>query len=93
MARRADSSGTARHGRKGDPRLAELRRRVETLEREIQALEQRLTDLAAALSDPQLYADSGRVRAVTAEQRETQERIAWLMREWEALASKASEHE
>jgi ATP-binding cassette subfamily F protein 3 len=75
---------------RGNRRPAELRRRVETLEREIQTLEDRLADLAAALSDPGLYADGARVRAVTAEQRETQAQVAWLMREWEELASRVS---
>jgi ATP-binding cassette subfamily F protein 3 len=89
-APRAGAAGPAGREKKGGPRPAELRRRVETLERDIQGLEQRLTDLAAALSDPGLYADGARVRAVTAEQRETQEQLAWLMREWELLASRAS---
>ncbi len=93
-ARRAHAPGAgARRGTRQNPRPGELRKRVETLEREIQTLEQRLADLAVALSDPDLYADTARVRTVTAEQRETQEQIAWLMREWEELASRASERD
>jgi ATP-binding cassette subfamily F protein 3 len=70
-----------------DPTVKALARRVEEIERQIHALEVRLTELGTALSDPGLYADGGRARSVAAERKAAEEQVAWLMREWEDLAS------
>jgi ATP-binding cassette subfamily F protein 3 len=78
---------------RGNAQLRELQKRLEQVEAQIQTLESRLADLAAALSDPALYADGFRVRTVTAEQREAQEQVAWLMREWEELSSRVAGHD
>jgi ABC-2 type transport system ATP-binding protein len=65
----------------------ELRRRVDEIERQIHALEDRLRQLGEALGDPALYADGERARAVTAERKQAEEQVAWLMHEWEELST------
>jgi ATP-binding cassette, subfamily F, member 3 len=75
------------------PGVRELRRRLDEVEHQIHALEDRLTALGQALGDPTLYADGERARAVTRERKEAEERVAWLMREWETLSSELAAHE
>jgi ATP-binding cassette subfamily F protein 3 len=70
-----------------DPTVRALARRVEEIERKIHGLEARLAELGQALADPALYADGERARAVTAERRAAEAEVAWLMHEWENLAS------
>jgi ATP-binding cassette subfamily F protein 3 len=69
-----------------------LRKRVEEVERKIQALETRLEEIAAALSDPALYTDGDRVRAVSSERKSAEEQMTWLMREWESLSTELAAH-
>jgi ATP-binding cassette subfamily F protein 3 len=71
-----------------DPAEREMRRRLATLEARIHALEARLSELGDALGDPALYRDGDQVRAVTVERKEAEAEIAWLLREWEALAER-----
>jgi ATP-binding cassette subfamily F protein 3 len=73
--------------------VRELRRRLEDIERQIHALEARLRDFAETLSDPELYKDGERVRAVATERKSAEEQVAWLMREWEELSVELSAHE
>jgi hypothetical protein len=63
------------------------------VEEQIAELERRIAELNATLGDPALYADGGRVRAVTAAQRDAQAEVAWLLREWEALSAQVAEHD
>jgi ATP-binding cassette subfamily F protein 3 len=72
---------------RADPAIRQMRRRLEALEGQIHALEQRLAELGAALGDPGLYQDAGRVRAVAAERKQAEQQVAWLMHEWEALST------
>src|SRR5207245_1829843 len=58
-----------------------------SVETQIHALEARLREIGAALGDPALYTDGERARAVTAERRRAEERVAWLMHEWEELSA------
>jgi protein subunit release factor A len=71
----------------------ELRRRVEEVERKIQELEARMAEIGAALSDPRIYLNGDRVRAVSSERKVAEEEMAGLMREWEALSMALSAHE
>jgi len=48
---------------------------------------QSLRQLGETLSDPALYSDGDRARAVTAERKSAEEQVAWLMREWEDLST------
>jgi len=73
--------------------VRELRTRLEEVEKQIHALEGRLRELGVALGDPALYADGARARAVTAERRRAEERVAWLMHEWEELSTALATHE
>jgi ATP-binding cassette subfamily F protein 3 len=76
-----------------NPEVKELRRRVEEIERRIQALERRIAETGAALSDPRLYLDGDRVRAVSGERKAAEEEMAGLMREWEDLSTALATHE
>jgi ATP-binding cassette subfamily F protein 3 len=75
------------------PAVRELRRRLEEIERQIHDLEERLRGFADVLSDPELYKDGDRVRTVATERKTAEERVAWLMREWEELSVELSTHE
>jgi len=78
---------------RGTARPLELRQRLLRVEEQIAELERRIAELNEALGDPALYADGGRVRAVTAAQRDAQAEVAWLLREWEALSAQVAEHD
>ena len=73
--------------------VKELRRRVEEVERKIHALERRIAEIGSALSDPRLYLDGDRVRAVSGVRTAAEEEMAGLMREWEDLSTALSAHE
>jgi ATP-binding cassette subfamily F protein 3 len=75
------------------PAVKTLRRRLEEIERQIRDLEARLREFAEVLSDPALYKDGDRVRTVATERKSAEERVAWLMREWEELSVELSAHE
>jgi ATP-binding cassette subfamily F protein 3 len=73
--------------------VKELRRRVEEVERRIQGLERRMAEIGSALSDPRLYLDGDRVRAVSSERKAVEAEMAGLLREWEDLSTTLSDHE
>jgi ATP-binding cassette subfamily F protein 3 len=77
----------ARRRPRVDPAIRQMRQRLAALEGQIHALEARLDELGAALGDPALYQDAERVRAVTGERRQAEEKVAWLMHEWEELST------
>ena len=52
--------------KRGTAEIRELQRRVEDLERQIHALERRIAEIGAMLTNPKLYIDGERVRAVIA---------------------------
>jgi ATP-binding cassette, subfamily F, member 3 len=64
-----------------------LRARLGAVEQRIHQLEQRLAEIGRELGDPELYRDGERARAVAAERQSAETEVAWLMREWEELAS------
>jgi len=84
--------GDGRRGR-APAAVRGLRRRLEEVERQIHDVEERLRGLAEVLGDPELYKDGERVRAVASERKSAEDRVAWLMREWEALSVELSAHE
>jgi ATP-binding cassette subfamily F protein 3 len=73
--------------------MRKLRARLTEVERQIHELEARLDEIGAALADPRLYTDGERVRAITGERKNAEERVAWLMREWEDLSLELATHE
>jgi ATP-binding cassette subfamily F protein 3 len=97
----AASHGAAGHAaapvriirKRGTAEIRELKRRVEDLERQIHALERRIAEIGAMLTNPKLYIDGDRVRAVSRERKEAEERMTGLLREWEDLATALAGHE
>jgi ATP-binding cassette subfamily F protein 3 len=93
-AKRGAEAGPARRERRSrpDPELRKLQKRLEEIERRIAELESRLGALAETLAVPDLYRDAERARATVSEQKNAQEEIAWLMREWEELSTELGSH-
>ena len=90
-------TGGSRAG-SGSPRrttseVRKLRVRLTDVERQIHELETRLEALATALGNPALYSDGARVREVSGERKTAEEKMAWLMREWETLSTELAGHE
>ena len=79
--------------KRGTAEIRELKRRVEDLERQIHTLERRIAEIGAMLTNPKLYIDGDRVRAVSRERKEAEERMSGLLREWEDLATALAGHE
>jgi hypothetical protein len=73
--------------------VRELQRRLGEVEAQISALEARVRDLGEALTDPGLYTDGERVRALALERKRAEEQVAWLLREWEELSEAVAAHE
>jgi hypothetical protein len=53
-------------------------------------MEARLQEIGLALADPDLYRDGQRARGIAQARRDTEERVAWLMKEWEELSLRLS---
>ena len=66
--------------------LKAIRTRLTGVETKIQELEARLAEIGLALSVPDLYRDARRVQEITRSRKETEEQVAWLMKEWEELS-------
>jgi ATP-binding cassette subfamily F protein 3 len=79
--------------RKTTAELRDLRRRVDEIERKIEDLERRIEEIGRALSDPRLYANGDRVRAITLERNEAVQQLSGLMREWETLSTALAGHD
>jgi ATP-binding cassette, subfamily F, member 3 len=79
------ASASSRGGAAAEAR--KLRARLGAVEQRIHELEQRLVEIGQELGDPELYRDGDRARAVAAERQTAETEVAWLMREWEELAS------
>jgi ATP-binding cassette subfamily F protein 3 len=86
---RSDARGTKRVSAE----VRGLRRRLEDVEKRVHELEARLAEITAALTDPSLYADGERARAVVHERKSAEEQLAWLMREWEEISTALAAHE
>jgi ATP-binding cassette subfamily F protein 3 len=63
-----------------------IQSRLDAVEKEVHEMEGRLEEIGLALADPDLYRDGERARAVAQFRKETEERVAWLMKEWEDLS-------
>jgi hypothetical protein len=79
--------------KKSTTELRELRHRVQDIEGKIEALERRIEEIGRALSDPRLYADGDRVRAITLERNEAIQQLSALMREWEQASTALAGHD
>src|SRR5262249_1652935 len=67
-----------------------IQKRLKAVEVQIQELEARLAEIGLTLADPELYRDGGRAREAAQARKETEERVAWLMKEWEELSLRLS---
>ena len=70
--------------------MAAIRAQLGAVEGQIHDLEARLAEIGEALADPELYRDGRRARDAAQARKETEERVAWLMKEWEELSLRLS---
>ena len=71
--------------------IRSIKTRLAAVEAQIHELEVRLEDIGLSLADPDLYRDGRRARDIAQARRDTEERVAWLMKEWEDLSVRLSE--
>jgi ATP-binding cassette, subfamily F, member 3 len=69
-----------------DREIKAIKARLGTVETQIHEMEARLQEIGLALADPALYRDGDRARDIAQARRDTEERVAWLMKEWEELS-------
>ena len=73
-----------------DREIKAIKVRLGTVETQIHEMEARLQEIGLALADPDLYRDGERARDIAQARRDTEERVAWLMKEWEELSLRLS---
>jgi ATP-binding cassette subfamily F protein 3 len=84
-----DRPGTSKKSTKGvDREIKAITVRLGAVEAQIHELEARQQEIALALADPDLYRDGRRAREIAQSRKETEERVAWLMKEWEELSQR-----
>jgi ATP-binding cassette subfamily F protein 3 len=87
------SPAPAAPGREGKAIAREIKAievRLKAVEAQIHELEARLAEIGLALADPELYRDGERAREIAQSRKATEERVAWLMKEWEDLSVQLS---
>jgi ATP-binding cassette subfamily F protein 3 len=77
-------------GKNLDREIKAIKVRLGTVETQIHEMEARLQEIGLALADPDLYRDGQRARDIAQARRDTEERVAWLMKEWEELSLRLS---
>jgi ATP-binding cassette subfamily F protein 3 len=85
----ADST-PARRNKAMDREIKAIKIRLSAVEAQIQELEARQQEIGLALADPDLYRDGQKAREIAQSRKETEERVAWLMKEWEELSLRLS---
>jgi len=89
--RAAQASWPASRERKGVTReIKAIEARLQAVEGQIHELEATLAEIGLALADPDLYRDGQRARGIAQSRKDTEERVAWLMKEWEELSVQLS---
>jgi ATP-binding cassette subfamily F protein 3 len=73
-----------------DREIKAIKLRLGAVEAQIQELEARQQEIGLALADPDLYRDGQKAREIAQSRKETEERVAWLMKEWEELSLRLS---
>jgi ATP-binding cassette, subfamily F, member 3 len=73
-----------------DREIKAIKVRLAAVETQIQELEARQQEIGLALADPDLYRDGQKAREIAQSRKETEERVAWLMKEWEELSLRLS---
>src|SRR5262249_48994435 len=85
--RAAQASWPASRERKGVTReIKAIEARLQAVEGQIHELEATLAEIGLALADPDLYRDGQRARGIAQSRKDTEERVAWLMEEWEEVS-------
>jgi hypothetical protein len=75
-----------KRGKAIDREIKAIKVRLGAVEAQIHELEARQQEIGLALADPDLYRDGQRAREIAQSRKETEERVAWLMKEWEELS-------
>jgi ATP-binding cassette subfamily F protein 3 len=78
--------GTAAARKDLEREMKAIRSRLHLVEQQIHELEARLAEIGLALADPDLYRDGERARAIAQSRKDTEQQVAWLMKEWEDLS-------
>ncbi len=73
-----------------DREIKAIQSRLGAVETQIHALETRLAEIGLALAEPELYRNGQRARDIAQSRKDTEERVAWLMKEWEDLSLQLS---
>jgi ATP-binding cassette subfamily F protein 3 len=85
-----DSTSNRKKSRSLDREIKAIKVRLGAVETQIHEMEARLQEIGLALADPDLYRDGQRARDIAQARKDTEERVAWLMREWEDLSLRLS---
>jgi ATP-binding cassette, subfamily F, member 3 len=85
-----DSTSPKKTHKSLDREIKAIKARLGTVESQIHEMEARLQEIGLALADPDLYRDGDRARDIAQARRDTEERVAWLMKEWEDLSLRLS---
>jgi ATP-binding cassette subfamily F protein 3 len=76
-----------RPSRKGlDREIRAIKERLQGIETQISSMERRLEEIGLALADPDLYRDGDRAREIAQARKDAEQKVAWLMKEWEDLS-------
>ena len=73
-----------------DREIRSIKVRLSAVETQIHEMEARLEEIGLALADPDLYRDGQRARDIAQTRKDTEARVAWLMKEWEELSLRLS---
>ncbi len=82
--------GDGRSRKAIDREIKAIKIRLSAVETQIQELEARQQEIGLALADPDLYRDGQKAREIAQSRKDTEERVAWLMKEWEELSLRLS---
>ena len=86
----ADSTTDKKNPKNLDREIKAIKVRLAAVETQIHEMEARLQEIGLALADPDLYRDGQRARDIAQARKDTEERVAWLMKEWEELSLRLS---
>ncbi|MEX2224086.1 MAG: ABC-F family ATP-binding cassette domain-containing protein [Candidatus Rokuibacteriota bacterium] len=73
-----------------DREIKAIKLRLGAVETQIHELEARQQEIGLALADPDLYRDGQKAREIAQSRKDTEARVAWLMKEWEDLSQRLS---
>jgi ATP-binding cassette subfamily F protein 3 len=85
-----DSTSDRKKSKSLDREIKSIKVRLGAVETQIHEMEARLQEIGLALADPDLYRDGQRARDIAQARKDTEERVAWLMKEWEELSLRLS---